>query len=393
MRAPAPAVPLLRPARARAGGRRTPCAPRLDDPARVRADDDVRALRHRDGPFGRLAQRQAAGRRARWSPPGSRPSRSARAARRLDQPDEVEIAERLRLDEPRLRVEPPQQLGAFEPLRVCAGGPERRRDRRGSARRAASSTRSSCPGSSTLFGRCSVRTAYGVPSTPNRAGARRSPAAARKRSSVSIIVLPTKWIRSAGDPLAEQVLVGVAAGREEVGREVVGQAPVDLLGHPRVEAAQPCLDVRDGVALLDRDERARERRVDVADDDDDAGPDAQQLALELASSRAPSGTRGCPSRRRATRRARRARAPRRRCATDPRRSAGPCAASVAVRPAARAAGRIDAAFMKFGRAPTTTRRSLALSATRAVSAVRRSLMRGTSGREGTAGRCSGRRRH
>ena len=51
--------------------------------------------------------------------------------------------------------------------------------------------------------------------------------------------------------------------------QLVGQAPVDLLGHRVVEAAQAGLDVGDRDPELGRDERRGERRVHVAIDDDE----------------------------------------------------------------------------------------------------------------------------
>ena len=76
-------------------------------------------------------------------------------------------------------------------------------------------------------------------------------------------------MRSAGDALAREVLAPAALGHEERVGDRVGQHAVDLLGHRAVERAQPGLDVRDRDPLLHRDERARDRAVDVADDHDD----------------------------------------------------------------------------------------------------------------------------
>ena len=57
----------------------------------------------------------------------------------------------------------------------------------------------------------------------------RARAASAERRSVSIIVLPTNSMRSSGDPLGHEVVARVAARREEVGRQVVAEAAVDLL--------------------------------------------------------------------------------------------------------------------------------------------------------------------
>ncbi len=58
---------------------------------------------------------------------------------------------------------------------------------------------------------------------------------------------------------------------EQVIAELVGDDPVDLLGHRAVEAPQAGLDVRDRDAELDRDERRGERGVDVARNDHEFG--------------------------------------------------------------------------------------------------------------------------
>ena len=57
---------------------------------------------------------------------------------------------------------------------------------------------------------------------------------------------------------------------------MVGQPPVQLLGHRRVEAAQSGLDVGDRDRELCGRECCGDRRVDVAGDDDEVG----LLALE-----------------------------------------------------------------------------------------------------------------
>ena len=62
---------------------------------------------------------------------------------------------------------------------------------------------------------------------------------------VSIIVLPTNFIRLVGDALRAQVVLGLGGVQEEQVGEVIDDDPVDLLGHRTVEAAQPGLDVAD----------------------------------------------------------------------------------------------------------------------------------------------------
>ena len=73
------------------------------------------------------------------------------------------------------------------------------------------------------------------------------------------------------DPLGREVLVRLRRVGEEQGGDVIGESPVVLLRHPPVEAPQPRLEVADRNVQLDRRERGRERRVDIARDDDEVG--------------------------------------------------------------------------------------------------------------------------
>ena len=129
MRVPGVTVPQLRPALLRARSRKR-LARLLDDQARVRADDgfvpcvtvtgrsvDSRSVRH--GTPSTVV--------SSWMPPESVSTTGARR----HQPDEVEIAERLGLDEARLVGEPASRARAVEPLRASAGEPGRRPGRRG----------------------------------------------------------------------------------------------------------------------------------------------------------------------------------------------------------------------------------------------------------------------
>ena len=61
---------------------------------------------------------------------------------------------------------------------------------------------------------------------------------------------------------------------------MVGEAPVDLLRHPRVEAAQPGLDVGHGDAQLGRGQGSGQGRVRVAHDDHQRGCDLLDHLLE-----------------------------------------------------------------------------------------------------------------
>ena len=83
-----------------------------------------------------------------------------------------------------------------------------------------------------------------------------------------------------GDALGAQVLDRLVAVQEEVLGELVGDDPVDLLGHRAVEAAQARLDVGDRDPHLRRGQRRRQGRVDVAGDEHQVGRLVDQDRLE-----------------------------------------------------------------------------------------------------------------
>ncbi len=82
------------------------------------------------------------------------------------------------------------------------------------------------------------------------------------------------------DPLPEKVLAGASLGREQQIRKPIGQDPVDLLGHAVVEAAEARLDVNHGHPLLGRHQRAGDRGIDVADDENRDGTGCVDDRLE-----------------------------------------------------------------------------------------------------------------
>ena len=88
-----------------------------------------------------------------------------------------------------------------------------------------------------------ARRSSGQPDRVARRGGGRS--ARRLASSVSIIGLPTRCTAGGGAALAGEVADRFGAGRQQQRRHRIGHAPVDLLGHRVVEAAQSRLDVRD----------------------------------------------------------------------------------------------------------------------------------------------------
>ena len=148
---------------------------------------------------------------------------------------------------------------------------------------------------------------------PVRAQAVGRVAIGRIATSVSIIVLPTKWMRCVGRaPRAAGCSRASGECDEEQVGDRVGDDAVDLLGHRAVEAAQARLDVADRDAELRGHERGGERRVDVAGHEHDVGLGVERDRLEALHHARRLLARASPSRRRACGRARRRRAPRRR---------------------------------------------------------------------------------
>ena len=78
------------------------------------------------------------------------------------------------------------------------------------------------------------------------------------------------------DAFASQALDGLGGGAEEVGGDVVGEDAVGLLRQVAVVAAEAGLDVGDGDAELRRGERAGQRRVGVAVDEDEVRATARR---------------------------------------------------------------------------------------------------------------------
>ena len=76
------------------------------------------------------------------------------------------------------------------------------------------------------------------------------------------------------DPLGDEVRNGSGRRREQPARDVVGQDPVRLLGHPAVKAPQPGFDVSNGDPGSHRCQRSSQRGVGVAIDEDSIGTSA-----------------------------------------------------------------------------------------------------------------------
>ena len=125
---------------------------------------------------------------------------------------------------------------------------------------------------STLLGRCNVQAAYsrGVNVSRVEHGAALAGDRAVFHQRVDHHVADEVDFLGR-DAFGAQIVGGVALGGEQVVGNLVGQDAVDFFRHAAVAAAKAGLDMGDLDAALHRDERAAERRIDVADDQDDVG--------------------------------------------------------------------------------------------------------------------------
>ena len=94
------------------------------------------------------------------------------------------------------------------------------------------------------------------------------------------MTLPTKKTALAGNALGAEVALCRALRREQVVGQLIRQDAVDLLRHCPIAAAQPGLDVRYRDAPFRRDERARQRRVHVSDNEHEIGVMLGELGVE-----------------------------------------------------------------------------------------------------------------
>ena len=196
----------------------------------------------------------------------------------------------------------------------------------------------------------------------------------RIATSVSIIVLPTKWIALAGDALAQQVVARLGrVDEQQVGRPRRSRSRLISSGIVRSKLRSPASTWATGMPSFDATSAAASVELTSPGDEHDVRLALERARARAAPSRAPSARRASPSRRRAGGRARRRRAPRGRLATSRRRSAARCGrARARTRPAARAsAATIGAIFMKFGRVPTTDSTLSGVTSSRAVRGGRR----------------------
>ena len=82
------------------------------------------------------------------------------------------------------------------------------------------------------------------------------------------------------DALPEKIVQRTALRRIQQVSDLIGQDPIHFFRHGAIETTQSRLDVSHRNTLLDGDEAARQRRVDVADDKDAAGVELIEHGLE-----------------------------------------------------------------------------------------------------------------
>ena len=336
----------LRPARAARESRRSGRGLGAEHGVRAELDRDGRSVESRS-----VKQRTPSADVSSCTPPESvstkpasacRPRKSRYPSGRLDATPAPRAA----------RLEPELARGAA----ACAGAPGRRSERVARARRAPSTVaveesrgRRRAPAGAASRARSSPGS---TPSSSHGFAAARARRGARRRES--IIVLPTRCTSSRSIPSRARLSSALSEWASSSAAQVVGEQAVVLLRHRRVEAAQAGLEVRDRDVELDRGERAGERRVDVARDDDAGRAPLEQHLLD-ADER--------PRRLLAVRagadaeedvRLGQAELGRGRRPTCRRRSAGRCGRAMTSAPGSRWSARCTGAtFMKFGRAPTT----------------------------------------
>ena len=192
---------------------------------------------------------------------------------------------------------------------------------------------------------------------PSAAAAPRSRNRSSSATRVSIIVLPTNCIRARRRPRRAGSRSPRRECRKSSADEVVGDDPVDLLGHRRGRSsAGPDSTWATGIPSF-APRRAPRASVELTSPGTStrSGRSARSTGSSRSSTRAVCSRVAARSRPRAGGRARARRAPRRRPPTSAGRSAGRCGRCIAGQSPkrSRSAAITGAILTKFGRVPTT----------------------------------------
>ena len=248
----------------------------------------------------------------------------------------------------RRRSPPPSSCGS-------AGGPGRRPASRRRAR-CSSAIASASSGPSTSAGRCRVTSSVARPA--RRRAARPSPSPRKRPSSatrVSIIVLPTKCMRSSATPSARRFSIASSLCRKSSSESASATIRLSSSGIVRSKLRRPDSTWATGMPILAAVIAAARVELTSPGTITRSGLSASQHRLEPLHRARRLLRRGCPSRPRACGRARASRAPRRRPPTSAGRSAGRCGrrCGAASGRRARSAPITGAILTRFGRVPTT----------------------------------------
>src|SRR5581483_10772011 len=243
----------------------------LVDPLRLEAEQRVRAELDRDGPLGRVTEREAADAECRGLLLHAAGVGEHEARGRLE-PEELEVAERPGHGDVRHRA----AADALDRARVRREEHRRRpRERRQAVERLAEQV-------GVVDERGAVQRdervlAFGEPVGAPRLARARDAEMREQRVDHRVADAMNACLV---DPLAREIRVRARRVRQQERAQVVREQPVVLLRHRRVEAAEARLDVRDRDVELRRGEGAGERRVDVAGDDDERRLPVEQHLLD-----------------------------------------------------------------------------------------------------------------
>ena len=238
------------------------------DARRIESDDAVGAVGHRNRPFRVLSERQAGNaEHGRFLLDAARVGQHQ--ARIVEERQEVEIAKRL--DDRRARAE---RIEKAELLQLSGASRVQRQDDRQAVRQLRHGLERSLGVRAGVDVARPVQRARGVFARGQRQSREHGAALAGDRAVLHQRVdhhVADEVDLLGRDAFGAQIVGGVALGGEQIVGNLVGQDAVDFFRHAAVAAAKAGLDMGDLNAALHRDERAAERRIDVADDQDDVG--------------------------------------------------------------------------------------------------------------------------